>query len=77
MLSRFMSPFTDIRATTAIEYALIAALIAVAANAGMGAVGTGMLTTFSTIARTLCREDETASQRAHCRWLVQNIAPRA
>jgi Flp pilus assembly pilin Flp len=75
MFSRFLSQFTDIRATTAIEYALIAAVIAVAANAGMGAVGTSMLTTFSTIARTLCRTDETASEHAHCVWLVQNLAP--
>ena len=76
MFYRFISRFTDTRATTAIEYALIAALIAVAANTGMGAVGTNLLTTFSTIARTLCRTDETASERAHCVWLVQNLAPR-
>jgi pilus assembly protein Flp/PilA len=38
---------------TAIEYALIAALIAVAAIAAMQLVGTGLINTFSSIANQL------------------------
>jgi pilus assembly protein Flp/PilA len=43
----------DDRAVTAIEYALIAALIAVAAIAAFTLVGTNLSTTFSTIAGQL------------------------
>jgi pilus assembly protein Flp/PilA len=43
----------DDRAVTAIEYALIAALIAVAAIAAFTLVGTNLSSTFSTIASQL------------------------
>ena len=43
----------DRRGVTAIEYALIAALIAVAAIAAMQLVGTGLINTFSSIANQL------------------------
>ena len=43
----------DTRGVTAIEYALIAALIAVAAIAAFTLVGTNLSTTFSTIAGQL------------------------
>jgi pilus assembly protein Flp/PilA len=43
----------DRRGVTAIEYALIAALIAVAAIAAMQFVGTGLVNTFSSIANQL------------------------
>ena len=44
---------TDESGVTAIEYALIAALIAVAAIAAMQLVGTGLQNTFSTVAGKL------------------------
>ena len=43
----------DQRGVTAIEYALIAALIAVAAIAAMQLVGTGLINTFTSIANQL------------------------
>ena len=43
----------DEAGATAIEYGLIAALIAVAAIAGMGAIGTQLGTTFNTVGDTL------------------------
>jgi pilus assembly protein Flp/PilA len=43
----------DDRGATAIEYGLIAALIAVAAVTVMGTVGTNLKTTFSTVASHL------------------------
>ena len=45
--------FKDASGVTAIEYALIAALIAVAAIAAFTLVGTNLSTTFSTIAAKL------------------------
>jgi pilus assembly protein Flp/PilA len=50
MLQRLLH---DRRGVTAIEYALIAALIAVAAIAAFSIVGTHLSTTFSTIANKL------------------------
>jgi pilus assembly protein Flp/PilA len=53
-LRTFFSNFTqDQSGVTAIEYALIAALIAVAAIAAFTLVGTNLSTTFSTIAGQL------------------------
>ena len=43
----------DEAGTTAIEYGLIAALIAVAAIAGMGALGTQLGVTFNSVGNTL------------------------
>ena len=43
----------DSRGVTAIEYGLIAALIAVAAVVVMGTVGTNLSSTFSTVAGNL------------------------
>ena len=45
--------FTDGRGVTAIEYGLIAALIAVAAVVIMGTVGTDLTTVFSQVASSL------------------------
>jgi pilus assembly protein Flp/PilA len=45
--------FRDETAATAIEYGLIAALIAVAAVSVMGTVGTRLSTTFNTVATKL------------------------
>ena len=49
----FLNPIKDASGVTAIEYALIAALIAVAAIAAMQLVGTGITNTFSSIASQL------------------------
>ena len=43
----------DEQGATAIEYGLIAALIAVAAMAAMGSLGTELTTTFATVSGTL------------------------
>ncbi|MBB5706651.1 Flp family type IVb pilin [Sphingopyxis panaciterrulae] len=43
----------DNKAATAIEYGLIAALIAVAAIGAMGAVGTGVTNTFTKVGNSL------------------------
>ena len=53
MLSRLMSPLKDDSGATAIEYGLIAALIAVAAIAAFTAVGTSLTATFNNIASQL------------------------
>jgi pilus assembly protein Flp/PilA len=53
MLSLFKRIWKDESAATAIEYGLIAALIAVAAVNVMATVGTRLSTTFSTIATKL------------------------
>jgi len=45
--------FTDEAGATAIEYGLIAALIAVAAVSVMGTVGSHLSTTFNTVATKL------------------------
>jgi pilus assembly protein Flp/PilA len=72
MFSRFRSLFQDNSGVTPIEYALTAALIAVAAITAMGGAGTSLTRTFSIIARTLCPVD---ANIAHCIWLAQNLAP--
>ena len=53
MRTCFSNLFKDEAGVTAIEYALIAALIAVAAIAAFTLVGTNLSTTFSTIAGQL------------------------
>ena len=53
MRAIFTSLLKDQSGVTAIEYALIAALIAVAAIAAFTLVGTNLSTTFSTIANKL------------------------
>lgn len=51
---KFIKKFVrDTKAATAIEYGLIAALIAVAGIAAMGAVGNGVKGTFNTVASNL------------------------
>ncbi len=72
MFSRFRFLFQDNSGVTPIEYALTAALIAVAAITGMGAAGASLIRSFSIIARTLCPVDVNL---AHCIWLAQNLAP--
>ena len=53
MLSTIVKVFRNEDGATAIEYGLIAALIAVAAVTVMGTVGTNLKSTFSTIASNL------------------------
>ena len=53
MLGTFVRLIKDDAGATAIEYGLIAALIAVAAVTVMGTVGTNLSGTFSTIANKL------------------------
>lgn len=53
MLSFLISLLNDERGATAIEYGLIAALIAVAAVTVMGTVGTNLSSTFNTVANSL------------------------
>ncbi|RYD44810.1 MAG: Flp family type IVb pilin [Sphingomonadales bacterium] len=51
---KFIKKFVrDTKAATAIEYGLIAALIAVAGITAMGAVGNSVSTTFNTVAENL------------------------
>ena len=53
MLSLVLSLLRDEDGATAIEYGLIAALIAVAAVTVMGTVGTNLSSTFNTVAGAL------------------------
>ena len=53
MLAFFKKLIQDEAGVTAIEYGLIAALIAIAAIGAMGLVGTGLKATFSTVANSL------------------------
>ena len=53
MLSFLVALWKDDGGATAIEYGLIAALIAVAAVTVMGTVGTNLSSTFSTVATAL------------------------
>jgi pilus assembly protein Flp/PilA len=51
---KFIKKFVrDTKAATAIEYGLIAALIAVAGITAMGAVGTGIQNTFTNVSNKL------------------------
>jgi len=54
----------DEQGATAIEYGLIAALIAVAAMAAMGSLGNELTTTFSTVGGTLKTANEQAAAGA-------------
>ena len=49
----------DEQGATAIEYGLIAALIAVAAITAMGALGNNLSTTFNTVATSMSVEEPT------------------
>lgn len=53
MMTTFRSLLQNESGVTAIEYGLIAALIAVAAIAAMGLVGTGLKSTFNSVANDL------------------------
>jgi len=53
MLAIFIGLLKDEDGATAIEYGLIAALIAVAAVTVMGTVGTNLSSTFNTVANSL------------------------
>ena len=53
MFATFIKLWKDEEAATAIEYGLIAALIAVAAISSMQRVGSGLSSTFNTIASKL------------------------
>ena len=52
-MTLFQRLFRDDRGATAIEYGLIAALIAVAAVTVLGTVGTNLTSTFSTVGTQL------------------------
>ena len=52
-MSRIKKLFSNARGATAIEYGIIAALVAVAAVAGFEAVGTGLNTSLSSAAAEL------------------------
>ena len=53
MVKTFLSALFDKRAATAIEYGLIAALIAVAAIAAMQGLGNKLKTTFSNVSSNM------------------------
>lgn len=53
MVKRFFALFGDIRGATAIEYGLIAALIAVAAIASMQGLGNQLKKTFSNVSSNM------------------------
>jgi pilus assembly protein Flp/PilA len=53
MLPTLIRLWTNEDGATAIEYGLIAALIAVAAIAALGAVGTNLTSTFTTVGNNL------------------------
>ena len=53
MLATFLGLLKNESGATAIEYGLIAALIAVAAVTVMGTVGTNLSSTFNTVATSL------------------------
>ena len=53
MLPTLIRLWTNEDGATAIEYGLIAALIAVAAITALGAVGTNLTSTFTTVANKL------------------------
>ena len=53
MLTTFFKLLSDEKGATAIEYGLIAALIAVAAVTVLGTVGSNLTATFSTVAGKL------------------------
>jgi pilus assembly protein Flp/PilA len=53
MRALFVSLIRDESGVTAIEYALIAALIAIVAVAIIGSIGTNLSTTFSKVAKSL------------------------
>ncbi len=52
-MNRFLNIFRDEKGATAIEYGLIATLIAIAAIAAMGSVGDKLTTTFNNVATNL------------------------
>lgn len=53
MLKRFRICVRDIRGATAIEYALLASLIAVAAIVAMNSLGSNLNTTYSKVSNEL------------------------
>jgi len=53
MFKRFVKLMNDSKGATAIEYGLIAALIAVAAIGAMTSIGTKLGTTFNNVANSL------------------------
>jgi len=52
-MAKFLKLFKNEKGATAIEYGLIAALIAVAAIAAMSNIGISLKTTFSTVSSSL------------------------
>lgn len=53
MLSKFRAIYGDRRGVTALEYALIAALVAVVIIGGVSLLGTNVSKVFSTVASTI------------------------
>ncbi|HVM21932.1 MAG TPA: Flp family type IVb pilin [Sphingomicrobium sp.] len=52
-MAKFLKLIKNEKGATAIEYGLIAALIAVAAIGAMGSIGNGLKTTFNNVANEL------------------------
>ena len=52
-MAKFLKLFRNEKGATAIEYGLIAALIAVAAIGAMGAIGTNLSSKFTTVSTSL------------------------
>jgi pilus assembly protein Flp/PilA len=52
-MAKFLKLFRNEKGATAIEYGLIAALIAVAAIGAMGAIGTNLSSKFTTVSTQL------------------------
>ena len=68
---KFIKKFVrDNKAATAIEYGLIAALIAVAGITAMGAVGTGIQNTFNNVKNKLYSERQFGCDRP-----LRSVAP--
>jgi pilus assembly protein Flp/PilA len=57
----FRDLLSDNEGATAIEYGLIAALIAVAAITAMGALGNSLTNTFNTVSNKMANANTTAS----------------
>jgi pilus assembly protein Flp/PilA len=56
----FRDLMTDVEGATAIEYGLIAALVAVAAITAMGALGNSLSSTFATVSVKMANANNTA-----------------
>lgn len=68
-MRNFMKKFAaDESGATAIEYGLIAALVAVAIIAGAGALGTGLNDLFGNVAKCIAASPVASGVPAACKW---------